>query len=56
MILTCLTDDITWEMPGNFALSGKATFDKEIEDDACEGQTFAMFPVGIVSRAARQSD
>ena len=37
MILSCLTDDITWEMPGYFALSGKAAFDDEIENDACEG-------------------
>ena len=37
VILSCLTDDVTWEMPGYFALSGKAAFDNEIENDASEG-------------------
>ena len=30
-ILSCLTEDIVWEMPGFFHLSGKEAFDKEIE-------------------------
>jgi hypothetical protein len=30
-ILSCLTDDIEWEMPGAFHLIGKDAFDKEIE-------------------------
>ena len=38
LILSCLTDDITWEMPGYFNLSGKGAFDKEIENDAFEGR------------------
>ena len=29
-ILSCLTDDIEWLMPGAFHLSGKDAFDKEI--------------------------
>ncbi len=33
-ILSCLTDDIHWEMPGLFSLTGKEAFDKEIENDA----------------------
>ena len=37
VILSCLTDDVTWEMPGYFALSGKVAFDNEIENDASEG-------------------
>ncbi len=37
-ILSCLTDDIHWEMPGLFALSGKEAFDKEIENDAFVGR------------------
>ena len=36
-ILSCLTDDIFWEMPGFFALTGKDAFDKEIENDYFEG-------------------
>jgi len=32
-ILSCLTDDIIWEMPGMIHLSGKEAFDKEIEND-----------------------
>lgn len=30
-ILSCLTEDIVWEMPGYFHLSGKEAFDKEIK-------------------------
>lgn len=30
-ILLCLTEDIVWDMPGFFHLSGKEAFDKEIE-------------------------
>lgn len=33
-ILSCLTDDVTWEMPGGFQLAGKEAFDKEIENEA----------------------
>jgi ketosteroid isomerase-like protein len=36
-ILSLLTDDVTWEMPGFFDLSGKEAFDAEIENDAFEG-------------------
>ncbi len=28
-ILSCLTEDIEWEMPGRFHLVGKGAFDKE---------------------------
>jgi uncharacterized protein len=31
-VLSCLTDDIIWEMPGMIHLSGKEAFDKEIEN------------------------
>jgi len=37
-ILSCLTDDVYWEMPGQFQLAGKEAFDKEIENDAFEGR------------------
>src|SRR5688500_9358052 len=36
-ILSCLTDDIEWLMPGSFRLVGKDAFDKEIENDAFTG-------------------
>ncbi len=37
-ILSCLTDDVIWDMPGFFYLTGKEQFDKEIENDAFEGR------------------
>ena len=37
LILSCVTDDIEWEMPGGFHLIGKEAFDKEIENDAFVG-------------------
>jgi ketosteroid isomerase-like protein len=37
-ILSCLTEDVVWEMPGYFYLTGKEQFDKEIENDAFEGK------------------
>ena len=33
LILSCLTDDVEWEIPGATRLSGKAAFDKEIENE-----------------------
>ncbi|MGH8435156.1 MAG: hypothetical protein ACRERX_11890, partial [Pseudomonas sp.] len=36
-ILSCLTDDVEWEMPGAFHLVGKDAFDNEIENDAFVG-------------------
>lgn len=37
MVLSCLTDDVVWLMPGFFHLSGKEEFDKEIENPNFEG-------------------
>jgi ketosteroid isomerase-like protein len=37
-ILECLTENIVWDMPGFFHLSGKEAFDKEIENDNFEGK------------------
>jgi len=37
-ILSCLTDNIEWEMPGTFHLVGKDAFYKEIENDAFVGR------------------
>jgi uncharacterized protein len=36
-ILSLLTDDVTWEIPGFFDISGKDAFDNQIENDAFEG-------------------
>ncbi len=36
-ILSCLTEDIYWEVPGFFSVNGKQAFDKEIENDAFVG-------------------
>jgi ketosteroid isomerase-like protein len=36
-ILSCLTDDVVWEMPGAFHLEGKKAFDGEIENPAFKG-------------------
>jgi uncharacterized protein len=36
-ILSCLTDDVEWVLPGMFNLKGKAAFDREIENPAFVG-------------------
>jgi uncharacterized protein len=36
-VLSCLTDDVVWDIPGVFLLNGKDAFDKEIENDAFVG-------------------
>ena len=50
-ILSCLTDDIEWEMPGTFRLFGKESFDKEIENDAFVGN-----PVITVTRMVEENN
>ena len=50
-ILSCLTDDVEWEMPGAFHLVGKAAFDKEIENDAFVGS-----PTITTSRMIEEND
>jgi ketosteroid isomerase-like protein len=37
-ILSCLTDDVEWNIPGMFHVRGKAAFDKEIENEAFVGR------------------
>lgn len=37
MILSCLTDDVVWEMPGVYKHVGKKAFDSEIENENFEG-------------------
>ena len=36
-ILSCLTDDVEWVIPGFVKLRGKEAFDKEIENEAFIG-------------------
>lgn len=50
-ILACLTDTISWEMPGFFQLSGKEAFDKEIENDLFEGS-----PIIDIVRMVEEND
>jgi uncharacterized protein len=37
VVLSCLTDDIEWLIPGAFRLTGKEAFDREIESEAFVG-------------------
>jgi ketosteroid isomerase-like protein len=37
-ILSCLTDDVEWEIPGLFLVRGKDDFAKHIVDDGFEGR------------------
>ena len=37
-ILSCLTEDIIWEMPGVYKHIGKEEFDKEIENENFTGK------------------
>jgi len=51
LVLSCLTDDVEWELPGLFRLVGKAAFDKEIENDAFVGS-----PTITVTRMVEEDD
>jgi ketosteroid isomerase-like protein len=50
-ILSCLTDDIEWLMPGTFHLTGKDAFDKEIENAAFTGS-----PTVTITRMVEEND
>jgi ketosteroid isomerase-like protein len=50
-ILSCLTDDIEWLMPGGFHLHGKEAFDGEIENEAFTGR-----PIVTISRMTEEND
>ena len=50
-VLSCLTDDVVWDMPGAFHLVGKAAFDKEIESPAFVGR-----PVITITRVVEEHD
>ncbi len=50
-ILSCLTDDVEWEIPGAFHLKGKEAFDREIENPGFVGS-----PAITVSRMTEEND
>lgn len=50
-ILSCLTDDVEWILPGAFHLHGKAAFDAEIENPAFTGS-----PEITVHRMTEEND
>jgi ketosteroid isomerase-like protein len=50
-VLSCLTDDVVWDMPGFFHHVGKEAFDKEIENDAFEGK-----PAIVITRMTEEND
>jgi ketosteroid isomerase-like protein len=50
-VLSCLTDDVEWVIPGAFHIKGKDAFDKEIEND-----TFVGSPKISVTRLVEEDD
>ena len=51
LVLSCLTDDVEWIIPGMFHVTGKEAFDKEIENDAFIGR-----PVITTKRTVEEND
>jgi ketosteroid isomerase-like protein len=51
LILSCLTDDVVWDIPGAVHLVGKEAFDKEIENEAFVGS-----PTITVTRMMEEND
>lgn len=50
-VLSCLADDVEWEIPGSFHIAGRAAFDKEIENPAFVGR-----PRITTSRMTEEND
>ncbi len=50
-ILSCLTEDVVWELPGAYLHRGKAAFDKEIENEAFTGK-----PIIKVNRLTEEAN
>ena len=50
-VLSCLTEDVEWEIPGAFNAVGKEAFDKEIENDAFVGS-----PTITITRMMEEND
>lgn len=51
LILSCLTEDVEWEIPGMFHSRGKEAFDQEIENEASVGH-----PDIVVTRLVEEDD
>jgi uncharacterized protein len=51
MVLSCLTDDVEWVIPGMFRVRGKQAFDREIENEAFTGS-----PTIHVTRLTEEAD
>ena len=50
-ILSCLTDDVSWHIPGMFNVQGKKAFDKEIENE-----NFVGSPTIEITRMVEEND
>lgn len=50
-ILSCLTDDVEWDIPGAFHVRGKEEFDRQIE-----GEGFVGSPDITVTRLTEEDD
>jgi uncharacterized protein len=50
-ILSCLTDDVEWVLPGAYHHYGKEAFDGEIENEDCTGR-----PLITVTRVIEEND
>ena len=50
-VLSCLAEDVEWEVPGAFRIAGKAAVDKEIENPAFTGR-----PTITTSRMIEEDD
>lgn len=50
-VLSCLTDDVEWLIPGAFHTKGKDAFDSQIENDAFVGS-----PTITVTRMIEEGD
>ena len=51
MVLSCLTNDVEWVIPGMFHIRGKEAFDKEIENEAFTGS-----PTIVLRRLTEEDD
>jgi ketosteroid isomerase-like protein len=51
MILSCLTDDVEWVIPGAFHLVGREAYDREIDNPAFVGR-----PAITITRVTEEKD
>ena len=51
IVLSCLTNDVEWVIPGMFHIRGKEAFDKEIENEAFTGS-----PTIVLRRLTEEDD